>query len=85
MNRVLQTLVVVLCCVTSETRKKHRTINSRPHIILVLADDLGWNEVSWHNDRIHTPNLEVLSYVTDNECCPGFCICLGVTKLYFVS
>ena len=33
--------------------------DSKPHIILVLADDLGWNEVSWHNRRIKTPHLEV--------------------------
>ena len=33
----------------------------RPHIILVLADDLGWNEVSWHNSRIHPPALASLA------------------------
>ena len=33
----------------------------RPHIVLVLADDLGWNEVSWHNSRIHTPALASLA------------------------
>ena len=28
---------------------------------MILADDLGWNEVSWHNPRIITPVLEVRS------------------------
>lgn len=32
-----------------------------PHIILIVADDLGWNDVSWHNPSIHTPNLERLA------------------------
>ena len=32
---------------------------SPPHIIVILADDLGWNEVSWHNPAILTPNMEV--------------------------
>ena len=31
----------------------------KPNIIFILADDLGWNEVSWHNNRIKTPFLEV--------------------------
>ena len=35
---------------------------SPPHIIVILADDLGWNEVSWHNPAILTPNMEVSSY-----------------------
>ena len=24
----------------------------RPNIIFVLADDLGWNEVPWHNSEL---------------------------------
>ena len=30
-----------------------------PHIILILADDLGWNEVSWNNPQFLTPHLQV--------------------------
>ncbi|GFR29148.1 arylsulfatase B [Trichonephila clavata] len=32
-----------------------------PHIIFTVADDLGWNDVSWHNSNIFTPNLEALA------------------------
>ncbi|GFW68621.1 arylsulfatase B [Trichonephila clavipes] len=32
-----------------------------PHIIFTVADDLGWNDVSWHNSNIFTPNLEALT------------------------
>jgi len=53
--------IFMFCFLTSGAKKKHRTLTSKPHIILILADDLGWNEVSWHNKRIKTPHLEDLS------------------------
>ena len=31
----------------------------QPHIIILLADDLGWNEVSWNNPQFLTPHLQV--------------------------
>ncbi|XP_071529471.1 arylsulfatase B-like isoform X2 [Panulirus ornatus] len=34
---------------------------SQPHIILIVADDLGWNDVSWHNSQVVTPHLEALA------------------------
>ena len=30
------------------------------HLIHVVADDLGYNDVSWHNPVMHTPNLAKL-------------------------
>ena len=32
-----------------------------PHIVLILADDLGWADVSWHNDQVKTPHMDRLS------------------------
>lgn len=42
-------------------RKNFLKSEQKPTIIFILADDLGWNEVSWHNKRIKTPFLEALS------------------------
>ncbi|XP_077863201.1 arylsulfatase B-like [Saccoglossus kowalevskii] len=33
-----------------------------PHIVLILADDLGWNDIGWNNLQIKTPVLDKLAY-----------------------
>eukprot|EP00061_Rhincodon_typus_P016540 g44809.t1 len=34
---------------------------SQPHIIFVLADDYGWNDIGYHGSQIRTPVLDKLS------------------------
>nr|NIP93514.1 sulfatase-like hydrolase/transferase [Akkermansiaceae bacterium] len=31
-----------------------------PDILFLVADDLGWNDVGWHNPEVRTPNLDRL-------------------------
>ena len=43
----------------SETALRCLNLSSSLFLVVVmLADDLGWNDVSWHNPEMVTPNLE---------------------------
>ncbi|XP_074138446.1 arylsulfatase B [Sminthopsis crassicaudata] len=51
----------------------------QPHIVFVLADDLGWNDVGYHDSNIFTPHLDALAaggvrlenYYTQPLCTPS--------------
>ena len=42
------------CCVASAAW----AATERPHVLLLVADDLGWNDVGYHGSRIETPNID---------------------------
>ncbi len=56
-----------------------RADSARPNIILILADDLGFSDISPYGGEIHTPNLEKLAksglrytqFYNGARCCPS--------------
>ncbi|XP_077999968.1 arylsulfatase I-like [Glandiceps talaboti] len=55
------------------------TASTRPHIIFILADDLGWSDVGYHGSIIKTPNIDRLAaegvklenYYAAHQCTPS--------------
>ena len=45
------------CLVDTNLLAKHDKTN----VVLVLIDDLGWNDVSYHNSEIQTPTIDRLA------------------------
>src|SRR5262247_909571 len=56
-RRVLWVLVVALAFACSARVEAAE----RPHIVYLLADDLGWNDVGFHGGSVRTPNLDRLA------------------------
>ncbi len=39
----------------------HAAAPKQPHIVFLLADDLGWKDIGYHGSEIKTPNLDRLA------------------------
>ncbi|UCE08380.1 MAG: sulfatase-like hydrolase/transferase, partial [bacterium] len=46
---------------TCSSDHKNSMSNSRPNILLMVADDAGWRDVGYHDSEIKTPNIDRLS------------------------
>lgn len=35
--------------------------NTKPNIVIIIADDMGWNNIGFHNPEMKTPNIDGLA------------------------
>merc|ERR1739838_511835 len=50
--------ILLLTLLTFQAIKAWTPGDSQPHIVFVFADDLGYNDVSWNNGDIISPNMQ---------------------------
>ena len=53
----MKAIALVLSCALVASAQ----IPDRPNIVFILADDLGYNDVSWHNPAVISPHMESLA------------------------
>lgn len=69
--RILPLLFSLLFCTSSYGQ-------SRPNVIIVMADDMGWSDIGCYGSEIETPNLDRLAknglrftqFYNTGRCCP---------------
>jgi arylsulfatase A-like enzyme len=61
MQRNIPTLTFVLLMAVSAALYAGDRSLSKPNIIVVVADDLGWGHVGWQNPKVRTPHLDRLA------------------------
>ena len=64
LEQYLRRVVLTVTCIGFISCIAHTgwaTASERPHIIYILANDLGWRDVGFHGGRVLTPHIDALS------------------------
>ncbi|CAD6191076.1 unnamed protein product [Caenorhabditis auriculariae] len=55
-------LTTTIPWVSSSGPKRRSAEEKPPNILFIMADDLGYNDLDWKDDTLHTPNLRELAF-----------------------
>jgi arylsulfatase A-like enzyme len=60
-SRCVAALVCVATLLGASSVPAQNKSQDRPHIVYILADDLGWKDVGFHGGKVRTPHLDRLA------------------------
>jgi arylsulfatase A-like enzyme len=53
---------IVICALLPASFTAANPSENPPHILLIIADDLGWKDVGFHDSEIQTPNIDRIAH-----------------------
>lgn len=51
----------MVSCGPEKAARSNEQVSVKPNIVVIIADDLGWNDVGYHNPLVKTPNIDRMS------------------------
>ena len=60
-SKIQFSIALLFCFLVSYGQKNQKKATDKPNIILIIADDAGWNDVGYNGSEIQTPNIDKLA------------------------
>ena len=54
-------LIGITACCVAQKQNKNYAVKKGVNVILIIADDAGWNDVGYNGSEIKTPNIDLLA------------------------
>ncbi|CAL1535527.1 unnamed protein product, partial [Lymnaea stagnalis] len=54
-------ILFMILCINVKLAALDRSQGNLPHIVFIVADDLGWNDIGFNNPDIISPNIDSLA------------------------